>query len=34
MQHGHVITETYNVLMKQYLIIMHNDVHDQVLTVF
>ena len=26
--------ETENALMKQYLVIMHNDAHDQVLTAF
>jgi hypothetical protein len=34
MQHGHATIETLNALMKQYLMIMHNDAHDQVLTTF
>jgi hypothetical protein len=34
MQHGHAIIETYNALMKHYLMIMHDDAHDQVLVAF
>ena len=34
MQHGHAIFATLIALMKQYLVIMHNDAHDQVLTAF
>ena len=34
MQHGHAIFATWNALMKQYLMIMLHDAHDQVLTAF
>ena len=34
MQHGHTIIETSNALMKQYLMIMLHDPHDQILAAF
>jgi hypothetical protein len=34
MQHGHATIETYNALMKQYLMIMLHDAHDQCFNCF